>query len=140
MGTAEITYYMRAENDYLFIKDNYQNGKVGEVMCYVMQSICEHYLKHIIDVYYTGEVGVVMRTHTIRILRDFIVEHIPGFVCDWQTALKADGYYFSARYPGDDAIMVNADDVKACWEATNEVRSSVQNYIQKKADRTDVLV
>ena len=139
MGAPEITYYTRAENDYLFIKDNYNNGKVSEVMCYVMQSICERYLKHIIDVYYTGDTGSVMRTHTIRVLRDFIIANVPGFACDWPTALKADGYYFSARYPGDDAIMVNADDVESCWEATNEVRSAVQSYMQKDVNKTDIL-
>lgn len=38
METGAITYYTRAENDYLFIKDNYLNGKVSDVMCYVMQN------------------------------------------------------------------------------------------------------
>ncbi len=139
METGAITYYTRAENDYLFIKDNYLNGKVSDVMCYVMQSICERYLKHIIDVYYKGETGNVMRTHTIRVLRDFICANISDFACNWKIALKADGYYFSARYPGDDAFMVDADDVESCWEATNEVRSAVQEYMRTKVEKTNIL-
>lgn len=83
MGTSKITYYSRAENDYQFIKGNYEDGRVSEVVCYVMQSICERYLKHIIDTCYTGDVGNVMRTHTIRVLRDFIMECVPDFNCDW---------------------------------------------------------
>lgn len=76
-----------------------------------------------------------MRTHTIRVLRDFMTEHMPDFSCDWSTALKADGYYFSARYPGDDAIEVNADDVEFCWEAVNVVRDAVRNYLDNKECR-----
>lgn len=106
METGRITYFTRAENDYLFIKDDYENGKVGEVMCYVMQNICERYLKHVVDNYYHGDTGGVMRAYSIRVLRDFIRKSIPDLECDWSTALKADGYYFSARYPGDDAILV----------------------------------
>lgn len=139
MGTPKITYYSRAENDYQFIKGNYEEGRVSEVMCYVMQSICERYLKHVIDTCYTGDTGSVMRTHTIRILRDFIMEYIPDFSCDWSVVLKADGYYFSARYPGDDAIMVNADDVQSCWEATNAVRDAVLAYLagRKRQNSTE---
>lgn len=129
MGASKITYYSRAENDYQFIKGNYEEGRVSEVMCYVMQSICERYLKHIIDTCCTEDAGSVMRTHTIRNLRDFIMEFIPDFNCDWSVALKVDGYYFSARYPGDDAILVKADDVQSCWEATNVVRDAVQDYL-----------
>lgn len=94
MGKERITYFTRAENDYLFIKDDYENGKVGEIMCYVMQN---------------------------------------------DTALKADGYYFSARYPGDDAILVDRDDVNACWAATNTVRDAVCRYIHQEHIAKDVL-
>ena len=48
MGKERITYFTRAENDYLFIKDDYENGRVGEIMCYVMQNIYDLYLKNII--------------------------------------------------------------------------------------------
>ena len=136
MGAERITYYTRAENDYQFVKANYEEGRVSEVMCYVMQSICERYLKHIIDTYYTGEIGSVMRTHTIRVLRDFIIRNVPDFNCDWSVALQADGYYFSARYPGDDAIEVNADDVEYCWKAVNVVRNAVQDYLNNHKNRT----
>ena len=139
MGKERITYFTRAENDYLFIKDDYENGRVGEIMCYVMQNICERYLKHIIDVYFSGDAGSIMRTHTIRNLRDFMREFIPDFVCDWDTALKADGYYCSARYPGDDAILVDRDDVNACWTATNAVRDAVYRYIKQEHMAKDVL-
>lgn len=107
-------------------------------MCYVMQSICERYLKHIIDVYFNSDAGSVMRTYTIRNLRDFIQEYIPDFECDWDTALKADGYYL-AQYPGDDAILVDRDDVNACWAATNAVRNAVCRYIHKGHASKDVL-
>lgn len=32
---SEITYFTVAENDYLFLKDDYERGKVGAILCYI---------------------------------------------------------------------------------------------------------
>lgn len=130
----KITYLVRAENDYLFLKDNYDRGVVSEPMCYIAQSICERYLKYVIDTFSTGDASIVMKSHTLRNLRDFIKRHFSDFVCDWKKVLLADGYYFSAMYPGDDAIIVDDSDVKNCWCAVMETRKAVLQYLEQRVD------
>lgn len=58
MGT-EITYFTRAENDFLFLKFAYDNRRVDDAMGYLSQSICERYLKQVIDVYCLEQVSYV---------------------------------------------------------------------------------
>lgn len=45
----EITYFTRAENDYQYYNQDIINGRVGDTLCVNAQSICERYLKHIIN-------------------------------------------------------------------------------------------
>lgn len=141
---ATVTYFDMAENDYNFLKDDYERGKVGNVMCYASQSICEGYLKHIIDKYYIGDENTtdVLRTHSIKILKKFVSTNISNFICDWPKVLCVDGYYFSARYPGADSFIVDEDDVQEAWGAVEELRKSVLNFMQydKEAVSSDIVI
>lgn len=127
MGTR--SYFDVAENDYLFLKEDYERGRVGNIMCYSAQSICERYLKHIIDKNVTDvDTTVVLRTHSIKALRNFITSNLQDFKCDWHKVNQCDGYYFSTRYPGEDYFIVTSQDVTECWEAVEETRNSVMTY------------
>lgn len=131
-----ITYFSRAEDDYLFLKFAYENQRVDTAMSYIAQSICERYLKHILDVYCRDlDLSSILRTHSLRNLSKFFRRHLPDFTCDWHIVLQCDGYYFSARYPGDDAIEIDAEDIENCWQAVCETRKSVQNYLLLKDDK-----
>lgn len=135
----EINYYVRAENDYLFLKMNYENNVVGDAMCYISQNTCERYLKHIIDIFYSDDAAAVMRTHSLRVLAKFMQKEFPEFGVDWSTVLLAEGYYFSAMYPGDDAIIVDKEDVDNCWNAVIETRRAVQEFIKEHtASKVDI--
>lgn len=128
-----VTYYDMAENDYQFLTFDHDNGRVGNVMCYVSQNVCERYLKHLIDVYCREiDTTSALKTHSLKVLKKFMNENLPDFVCDWRTVMKADGFYFSSRYPGDDSFLVDGDDVEDCWEAVEEVRSAVNAYLQTR--------
>lgn len=143
MGT-EITYFTRAENDFLFLKFAYDNRRVDDAMGYLSQSICERYLKHVIDVYcLEQDTSVVLRTHSLRVLSKFLKKNLGDFICDWGKVLKCDGYYFSARYPGNEAVELDRDDIEECWEAVLETRACVTAYLdrkngEKKADKEGI--
>lgn len=124
----KITYFTRAENDYQYYNQDIINGRVGDTLCVNAQSICERYLKHIINSFCCDIPKKVMRTHSLRVLRNFIQGNLPDFNVDWKTVMKADGFYFTARYPGDDAIEVTKDDVEESWMAVNEIRTAVIWY------------
>lgn len=125
-----VTYYDMAENDYQFLQFDYEHHRVGNVMCYASQNVCERFLKHIIDEYCTEmDTTNVLKTHSLKLLKKFISANLPDFICDWSVVMQADGFYFSARYPGDDSFIVDEDDVKECWEAVEETRRAVNAYL-----------
>lgn len=128
MGKA--TYLDFAENDYLFLKRDFEEGRVGNVLCSMAQNICERYLKHIIDIYCSDiDVTDVLRTHSLYILERFIREHLEDFECDWNTVCVSNGYYFSASYPGDNSFLVTKYDVDRCYESVKEARRAVLEYV-----------
>lgn len=130
MGTG-MTYFDMAENDYQFLQFDYENGRVGNVMCYVSQNVCERYLKHLIDIYCDAmNTTHILKTHSLRVLKKFIKSNLRDFCCNWDTVIQADGFYFSARYPGEDSFMVDRDDVNDCWEAVKETRKAVVQYLE----------
>lgn len=128
---GKISYFDMAENDYQFLKKDYDEGRVGNVMCSIAQCICERYLKQIIiSNVQTGNPTDVLKSHSLKALKNYIVNNIPDFSCDWKTVMQANGYYFSARYPGDDSFMVERDDVQEAWESVEEVRNATINYLR----------
>lgn len=121
-----------AENDYLFLKEDYERGRYGNVMCYCAQNICERYLKHIIDVYvHDVDTSGVLRTHNIKNLRRFMRENLSDFMANWSLIVQVDGYYYSARYPGSEASITDLDDTEDCWQAVVETRTAVVDYMRE---------
>lgn len=126
-----MNYFDFAENDYFFYRANYEEHRIGNAMCSNAQGICEKYLKHMIDIYCTEEdTTSVLRTHSLRVLKKYISKKLKDFTCDWNVVLGADGFYFSARYPGDESFFVDEEDVEVCWKAVEEVRKSVIAYCE----------
>ncbi len=124
-------YFTMAESDYQYLKEDYERGKFGNVLCYCSQNICERYLKHVIDVYVRDvNTTEVLRTHNLKNLRGFIKNALPDFKANWSIILMADGYYFAARYPGSEASFTTAEDASDCQQAVEETRRAVIEYVQ----------
>lgn len=128
-----LSYFDLAENDYQFLLKDRKEGRIGNLMCSAAQNICERYLKHMIDIS-VSEVDTtrILQTHSLKALRRFMQEYVPEFKGDWRTILQADGYYFSARYPGDTAFLVGKEDVDDCWEAVEESRSATLIFLKER--------
>ena len=139
MGES-INYFSMAENDYQFLNYDYTHGRIGNIMCYAAQNICERYLKHLIDTYVVEtDTTTALKTHSIKVLEKFMKTTLPDFICNWDIVNKVNGYYFSARYPGEDSFMVDKEDVDACWEAVEEVRKNVISYMESHKKKIDIL-
>lgn len=131
----EINYYTFAENDYLFLKMNIQDGRVSNAMTSIAQNICERYLKHIIDCYCTSiDCTAVLKTHSLKRIIRFLNENLDDFKIDRTKVVLADGYYFSARYPGDESFFATEEDVRNCWDAVVETKSVVDEYVKEHHD------
>lgn len=136
----KIDYYDFAENDYKYLKNSYDRGDVGNAMAYIAQNVCERYLKSVIE--YAGCTnlcnGDEMKTHSLRKLKKFITKNVLEFCCNWSKVLQADGFYFSARCPGEDSFYVDRSDVDECWEAVSEVKRAVDDLRSKPVKKNSV--
>lgn len=126
-----LTYFDFAENDYYFFKQTYEMGMIGNPLCYAAQSICERYLKHIIAIYCKDiDTTIILKTHSLKLLCKFFRKELPDFSCDWDIVLKANGYYYETRYPGEESFAADKEDVEICWRAVTETRCRVMEYIR----------
>lgn len=136
-----LSYYDLAENDYQFLLFDYESGRVGNILCSSAQNICERYLKYLINTECKDiDASVVLHSHSLKVLRKFIKEHISDFECDWRIVMQADGYYFTTEYPGYDAFLVTKDDIDECWEAVRYVRGLIQQRYSLNTDGNSSLI
>lgn len=138
------TYYDFAENDYQFFKAAYEGGLVGNKMGAMAQEICEKYLKHLIDEYVSAEHGKefgrkldVLRTHNLNKLAKYIEEELPEVELDKESLSLLNGLYFTTRYPGDESILIEEDDIPELVEAVENCKESVDDYITMRIEREE---
>lgn len=130
-----VTYFDFAEDDYAFFKGAYENGFVANNMAAIAQGICEKYLKYLIELdsdHRIPQYESVMKTHSIRKLLKYIKQEVPGFHCDEGSIKKVDGYYFNTRYPGDESITIDKEDLSECMEAVAACRKAVEEYLKER--------
>lgn len=146
------TYFDFAENDYQFFVESCERNAVANIMGAIAQNICEKYMKHLIDTYEVPanegeeeEKTKILKSHNFRQLLGYIRENL-GVEFSYDTAKKMrdiNGYYISARYPGD--IVVNEltksaidkclDTVQNCRKETLELMAK----LEKKPSLTETL-
>lgn len=125
----KLSYLDFAEEDYQFLMNCKKHGQFGNAMCMLSQKTCERYLKHLIENECKNvDISYILKTHSLRNLRKHIKEFIPEFKCDWDVLLKADGFYFTASYPGDDAYFASREDTEECMLAVGEARLAVKRF------------
>ena len=123
-----------AENDFQYFKASYDAGIVANMMGAMAQGICEKYMKHLISEYYKPDDAMqqkdfenILRTHSLNRLMKFLKANMGAeFSKNTQTHMRMiDGFYFSTRYPGDDSIEIDGDDVETCNDAIELCRTEV---------------
>ena len=130
-------YYDFAENDYEMLLVLIKNGQVKNAMCSLSQSICEKYLKHIINTYIeqTSEnfqaYNSAIRIRNLSIICKFIKQYLPDFDFSTDKICQANEYYYSFRYPGTNSSFVSEEDVNNCWEAVQYTKNIVDEFINK---------
>ena len=132
------TYFDFAENNYDFLLAAYEQGLVGNAMGAMAQETCEKYLKHIIEKYVVpqdlqgnAKKAEILRTHNLSKLSKYIVQYVPDIKLNRQALNLINGLYFTTRYPGDESIVVEKEDIDDYIEAVKECRKSVIEFIEK---------
>ena len=137
------TYFDFAENDFLYLSASMEHKMIYNGMTALAQNICEKYLKHIIDEYYEPKKEEefmvkqdILRTHSLKKLIGFLDSRMGIELSDekYDGIIEADGYYFSARYPGESSFMVNERDVNRAYNAVKVCRDFVLAIIRKMKD------
>ena len=137
---AMTSYLDFAENDYKYFMTSYEHGIVANAMAADAQEICEKYMKHVIDKYFKPETeeeqteyDIHMRTHNLNKLMPFLDQRM-GLNFDREVKAEMqiiNGYYFTARYPGDESIEVTKEDLDVCADAVEHCRESILKMIQE---------
>lgn len=134
------SYLDFAENDYQFFRASYQNNIKGTALAALGQSICERYLKHIIDSYSYPETReeeslkeTYLKTHSLRRLIKYIEEEmeyeIPN---ETEFSLeRIDGYYFQTRYPGEESFIPTSKDVDKAYRAVKAAREYTLSIVRE---------
>lgn len=132
------TYFDFAENNYDFLLAAYEQGLVGNAMGAMAQETCEKYLKHIIEEYVVpqdlqgnAKKAEILRTHNLSKLSKYIVQYVSDIKLNRQALNLINGLYFTTRYPGDESIVVEKEDIDDYIEAVKECRKSVTEFIEK---------
>lgn len=135
------TYYDFADNNYDFLMAAYKNGLVGNAMGAMAQETCEKYLKHLIDEYVilgdsadNAKKTEILRTYNLTKLSKYISSHLPEVNLDRPSLNLVNGLYFTTRYPGDESIMVEKDDLDEYIDAVKKCKNAVDEFIRSKKE------
>lgn len=135
------TYYDFTDNNYDFLMAAYKNGLVGNAMGAMAQETCEKYLKHLIDEYVilgdsadNAKKTEILRTHNLTKLSKYISSHLPEVNLDRPSLNLVNGLYFTTRYPGDESIMVEKDDLDEYIDAVKKCKNAVDEFIRSKKE------
>ena len=135
------TYYDFADNNYDFLMAAYKNGLVGNALGAMAQETCEKYLKHLIDEYVilgdsadNAKKTEILRTHNLTKLSKYISSHLPEVNLDRPSLNLVNGLYFTTRYPGDESIMVEKDDLDEYIDAVKKCKNAVDEFIRSKKE------
>lgn len=127
-----VTYFDFAEDDYQYLLEDYNNGRVANYMGASSQNTCERYLKYIIEEMFYPQTESeednkvnILKKHNLRTLVKFLRKNnLCDFSKDEIAAINAvNGFYYTTRYPGDDSISVDKEDIDDCMEALNICRN-----------------
>lgn len=141
------SYFDFADNDFRFFIASYDQGMVANMMGAMAQGICEKYMKHLISIYDDvqtkgkySEHQSVLRSHNLTRLMKYLKENMKiEYSKETSRKMKTiDGFYFSTRYPGEDSIMLDSEDIEDCKEAVEACRKETLDLINSLKKHKDL--
>lgn len=146
MGKRLTTYFDFAESDFQYLVEDYRNGRVANYMGALSQNTCERYLKYMIEEKYQPQDSVeakeksdVLRTHNLGLLIKFLKRNqLCEFSKEETVVITAvNGFYYTTRYPGDDSISVDQEDMDNCMTALTICRDKALTLNMELTSNSD---
>ena len=135
------SYAGLAENDYLYAKNSMDVGRaVGNFN--VVASLCaqaaEKYLKSVIEKSFLDDPDVLnlLHTHNLRAIYNKIITKYTLTVSSKDCKWLGD-FYYDARYPGDNFIVVNEDDANECIHIVEQIRGDIYSVLELIASQNE---
>lgn len=130
------SYWGLAESGYLYARGGMRTCRQMGVYNSVASGCAEAaegYLKALAEVCLAGDEDavMVMRTHNLRTLVNRLKEKLPEIRLDSKDCKWLGDYYFEARYPGENFVVVNEADAVECLRITEAIRGVVGEELEK---------
>ena len=96
-------------------------------------------MKHLIEEYIVpkdlqenSQKTEILRTHNLSKLSKYINNYLPEVKLNRQALNLVNGLYFTTRYPGDESIVVEKEDLKEYIEVVKECKRTIDEFIEKQ--------
>lgn len=130
------SYYGTAENDYLYAKagimndNNLSNFNVAAGLC---AQAAEKYMKAVIEIYDVDNENSLqlMRTHNLRLLVNRLRELFKGCPLSSKDYKWLGDFYYEARYPGDNFVVVNEEDALESLRLVEFLREWIESIVSE---------
>lgn len=124
------SYYQLARNDYLFLQSA-KDSKLYNNIAIQSQQTVEKYLKHLVYTFCIDnkESLRALKSHSLVKLNSILLESgIDLGLSKGDLAILKD-YYYDAKYPGDNFIVVTKEDADHALYVVEEVKERVEDYL-----------
>lgn len=124
------SYYQLAKNDYLFLQSA-KESKLYNNIAVQSQQVIEKYLKHLVYTFSVehNEALRALKSHSLVKLNSILLETgIDLELSRGDLAILKD-YYYDAKYPGDNFIVVSKEDAEHALYVVEEVKNKIEDYL-----------
>ena len=119
-------FYSIAYNDLLYLQFTLSQNNYNPVVANAQQ-VAEKLLKSVINSVLVDD-SKSLKTHNLRMLNDSLKESNVDLSLDDLELSYLTDFYFDARYPGDDFVIVDKSRCNKCLEIMYKVVKSVNNF------------
>ncbi len=128
------SYYNIGYDDYLFAKDSLplcdRSNNYNSVVA-VFSQAAEKLLKEVIERKFVDDSSCIsiLKTHNLRTIVNKIIERYPEASLNSMECKWLGDFYFDARYPGDNYVVVSKDDAYMALEITEKILEVVNDIL-----------
>lgn len=98
------------------------------------QQVVEEFLKHLVSIFCVDhiEANNVIDKHSLKKVNSILRECDVDLDIDLKDLTFLQDYYFDARYPGYDFVVVTQEEAKLCIDVVEEIKNKVQDFMISK--------
>lgn len=128
------SYYSIGYDDYLFAKDSLplceRSNNYNSVVAILAQA-GEKLLKEVIERKFIDDSSciAILRTHNLRTIVNKINERYPEAKLNSMECKWLGDFYFDARYPGDNYVVVSKEDAYLALEIVEKILDAVNDIL-----------